>query len=67
MDGVAYQATPIHGVANSQTPLSNFTCSHLEISRESEMGAHGEKYCQAEEEIILKTQRKDKFLKNGLH
>ena len=44
MDGGAWQAT-IHGVTNSQTPLSNFTCFHLEMSRESEMGAHGEKYC----------------------
>ena len=66
MTGGAWQAT-IHGVTNSQTPLSNFTCFHLEMSRESEMGAHGEKYCRVEEEIILETQRKDKLLKNGLH
>lgn len=50
----------------SQTPLSNFTCFHLEVNRERQMGAHGEKYCQVEEEIILKTQRKDKLPKNGL-
>ena len=27
----------------SQTPLSNFTCFHLEVNRERQMGAHGEK------------------------